>query len=70
MKNHRILKSVINLKDSNEKVIENIKSIINEKNIREQTKNIMDIFILDREDYINGSHNNNNDSKSSNGLTD
>ena len=70
LKNHRILKSVINLKDSNEKVIENIKSIINEKNIREQTKNIMDIFILDREDYINGSHNNNNDSKSSNGLTD
>ena len=70
LKNHRILKSVINLKDSNEKVIEDIKSIINEKNIREQTKNIMDIFILDREDYINGSHNNNNDSKSSNGLTD
>ena len=62
LKNHRILKSVINLKDSNEKVIEDIKSIINEKNIREQTKNIMDIFILDREDYINGSHNNNNDS--------
>jgi len=69
LKNHRILKSVLNLKDSNEKVIENIKSIINEDNIREQTKNIMNIFILDREDYINGSQNNNNDLKSSNGYT-
>ena len=69
LKNHRILQSVINLKDSNEKVMKNLNSIIDEKFIREQTKNIMNIFILDREDYINGTKNNINNLKKNNGST-
>ena len=69
LKNHRILQSVINLKESNEQVMEDIKSIMNNKNdIREQTKNLINIFILDREDYIKGSQNNINILKSSNGI--
>ena len=68
LKNHRILQSVINLNDSNEKVMEDIKSIIDKKDdIKEQAQSIINIFILDREDYINGSQNNINILKQSNG---
>ena len=68
LKNHRILQSVINLNDSNEKLMNNIKSIIDKKDdIKKQAQSIIDIFILDREDYIKGSQNNNNSLKQSNG---
>ena len=68
LKNHRILQSVINLNDSNEKVMDKIKSIIDKKDdIKEQAQSIINIFLLDREDYIKGTQNNNNSLKQSNG---
>ena len=67
LKNHRILQSVINLNDSNEKVMEDINSIIKTNDIKQQAQSIINIFILDREDYIKGSKNNINILKNSNG---
>ena len=68
LKNHRILQSVINLIDSNKDVMEDINSIISKKDdIKEQAQSIINIFILDREDYIKGSQNNINILKNSNG---
>jgi uncharacterized protein YoxC len=67
LKNHRILQSVINLNDSNEKVMEDINSIIKTNDIKQQAQSIINIFILDREDYIKGSKNNIKILKNSNG---
>ena len=67
LKNHRVLQSVINLNDSNEKVMEDINSIINKKHdiIIEQAEYIIKIgqkIYRDRmgdiEDFIKNSQNN------------
>ena len=60
LKNYRILKSVLNLKDPNEKIMKDLDEIINEEKFKEQINNIINIYIKDREDYTKYSQNNNN----------
>ena len=62
LKNYRILKSVLNLKDSNEKIMKDLDEIINGEKFMEQINRIINIYILDREDYTKGSQNQNNNS--------
>ena len=62
LKNYRILKSVLNLKDSNEKIMKDLDEIINGEKFMEQINRIINIYIVDREDYTKGSQNQNNNS--------
>ena len=54
LKNHRVLQSIINLNKSNKKVKKDLIQIIEEKNLREQTNNLIKIFEDDRNNYREG----------------
>jgi hypothetical protein len=54
LKNHRVLQSIINLNKSNKKVKKDLIQIIEEKNLRKQTNNLIKIFEDDRNNYREG----------------
>ena len=50
-KNYCILKTMINLKNSNLQIIDDLNKIINASDLKSQVNNLIDIYQVDREKY-------------------
>ena len=57
LQNYRILRSILNLKKSNKKIIDNLDKIINGKELRDKVMALIDTYEDDRHNYKKGNNN-------------